>query len=108
MASLQKAHWSYRRQEPGELRHLRKIGLFPENRLYRIESTSHKVERHVQRVLASLLRIKQGRHRMVISDEIEGLAFLLKLDGGLHHSKVIADVKGARRLDTGQNSHVVF
>jgi len=47
---------------------------------------------------------------MIISDEIEGLAFFLQLDGRFHHAEIVAQMKRARGLDAdkiriSQNSH---
>ena len=44
---------------------------------------------------------------MVIGDEIVRLAPVLKFDSRLHHSKVISNVKTARRLDATQDSRLL-
>jgi hypothetical protein len=49
--------------------------------------------------------ILNGRQGVKIGDEIIRLAPFLKLDGRLHHTKVVAKVRRAGGLDAGKNSH---
>ena len=42
---------------------------------------------------------------MIIGDEIESLALVLKADGGFHRAEEIADVEFSARLEAGENAH---
>ena len=101
MAALQQPHRRDGAQHPGQLGHLRHVGLPEEHRPLRVEAAGEEIQRHVERVLAALGGVDQRGHRVIIGDEIERLALLLQLDGGLHHPEVIAEMQRARRLNAG-------
>ena len=93
VAPFQQAHRRDGGENPGKLRHLRHIGLPEQKRPFRVQTAGQKIQRHVPRVAPPLLRVEERRHRMIIGDEIKGLALLLQLDGRLHHAKVVSQVQ---------------
>ncbi len=105
MAPLEESHRRYGAKDPGQLRDLRHIGLAEKHRAFRIESTGQKIQRQFADICAKRLGILHRGQRMQIGDEIKRLASLLKLDRGLHHSKIVAEMRRARGLDAGKNSH---
>ena len=66
-----------------------------------VEAAGEEVKGHIEGVLTPFGRINQRGHRMVIGDEIERLPLLLKLNRGLHHTEIIAQMQRARRLYAG-------
>jgi hypothetical protein len=80
--------------------------LLPEDGFFRIQATSHEIQRNFQGVFPALIGIDQRRHGMIIGDEIIRLALFLKVDRGSHHSEVVSDVQPARRLNATKYSRL--
>ena len=74
---------------------LRNIRLSEKDGLLRVKTASKKVNRDLPRVFPPQLSIVKGGHGMVIRDKVIGLAFILKLDRRLHHTKVVSNVQNA-------------
>ncbi len=104
MGVLQHRHRRQRAENPGELADAVDIGLPEERRLLRVEPAGQEIERDAAGVFPQQRRIVEGGQRVIIGDEIKGLAALLPLDGGTHHAEVIADVRDAGGLDAGEDA----
>ena len=107
VAILQHRHGRERGEQPGQLGDFGHIALTEEHRLGRIQSAREKIQRHILRILAPLLCVIERGHRVVVGDEIIGLALVLELDRRLHHAEVVAHMQRAGRLDAGKNPHGV-
>jgi hypothetical protein len=104
-AALQQAHRGDAAQDPGQLGDLGHIRLAPEGGLLRIEPAGEEVDRQIPHMTAQGGGIVDRGERVVVGDEIKGLALLLQPDGRLHHAEVIANVETAAGLDAGENAH---
>ena len=66
-----------------------------------VEAAGEEIEGDVHCVFAALLGVEEGGHRVVIRDEVVGLAFVLQFHRRLHHAEIVADVQSAGGLDAG-------
>src|SRR5438445_8143913 len=106
MGALKKTHWRYGRQYPLQLRHLGNIALQEERAAIGIESAGEEIDRDTPAVFAQLIRIPHAGERVVIGDEIEGLAFGLQRDCGPNHPEIIANMEDATWLNARKNAHL--
>ena len=70
-----------------------------------IEPQREQVDEHVEDVLPQLRGVAHAGQRVVIGDEVEGLVALLERDVLPDRAEVVADVQGARRLNSRQDPH---
>lgn len=81
------------------------IALTKQNALLGIETAGEEVDGEIPHMITQQRAIVDGGQRVVIRDEIIGIAFMLQLQSRLHHAKVIADVETSAGLETGKNAH---
>jgi hypothetical protein len=105
MAALEQAHRRDGAQDPREFGDRGHVALTEKAGPRGVEPAGEEVDGEFAAVAAQGVAVANGRERVEIGDEIKRLAFFLQLDGGPHHSKVIAQVEFPRGLDAGQNSH---
>ena len=91
-------------KNPGQLADARHVGLPEKRGPRRVQPAGQEIQRDFPRVFPKELGVVQRSQRMVVGDEIEGLAPVLPLDGGAHHAKVVAQMGSARRFDPGKNA----
>ena len=99
VGALKQTHGRDGGEQPGELVHLRHIALAEEHRFRGIEAAGEEGGRGVEGVLAQRGGVGERRERVVIGDEIEGLALLGQLNRGLDRAKVVAEVQRAGGLN---------
>jgi hypothetical protein len=99
--ALEQAHGRERADQPGEFADLGDVALAPEDGLGGVEAAGQPVEGDALGVGAALPGVGQRRHRVVVGDEVVGVAAGLQLDGRAHGAEVVADVKGAGGRDAG-------
>ncbi|MGC3990699.1 MAG: hypothetical protein QM796_13670 [Chthoniobacteraceae bacterium] len=97
---FQHGHGGEGAQDPGELAHLRDVGLFEKGGPGGIEAAGKEIHRDAAGVFLHQLRIAQGGQGVVIRDKVKGLALFLPVNGRAHHAKIVADVQAAGRFDS--------
>ena len=80
---------------------LRNVALAEQHALFRVQSAGQEVNRQIAHKAAQLRAVMNGGERMVVRDEVIGLAFVLEVQGRLHHAKVVADVETTAGLKAG-------
>src|SRR5258707_9386567 len=97
--AFEQTHRSDGREQPRKFRDFRNVGLLEENGFFWVKAAREKIQRHVQSVFATFIRVEERGHGMIIRNEIKRLALFLKLDGGAHHPEVISEMQRAAGLD---------
>jgi hypothetical protein len=46
-----------------------------------------------------------GGERVIVGDEVVGVALVLELERGLHHAEEVADVESSAGLEAGKDAH---
>jgi hypothetical protein len=109
VGALEQAHRRDDREQPRQFVHLRHIALAKENGARGIEPAGEEPGRGVEGVAAQVVGFGDRGERVVIGDEIDGLALALHLDGRLHRAEIIAEMQRAGGLDAGENNlHGIF
>ena len=93
---------------PGEFAHLRHVRLTEKYRPVKIDAAGDEIEREVDYPFPERLRIRVGGERVVVGDEKETLAFVLKCADLADRPEIISEVRRAGRLYSGQYSHFIF
>ncbi len=101
VTAFQQPHRGKVGQKPGQLLHLGNIRLHPEYTLVRIETEGEKARRRFKSATRQSLAVIDRGHGMVVGNKTEQLTLFLISNHLLHHAEVIAQVQGARRLNTG-------
>jgi len=86
------------------------LGLVEQDRLVRIDPAGHQRGSHFKGILAQFGRNVRHRNGVQVGQEVEALAtagchFVLHLHPIADRPQVIAEVKVARRLDAGNDTH---
>ena len=92
-------------EQPGQLGRLGHVRLDEEGRLLGVEPQREQVDEHVEDVLAEPPGVADAGQRVVVGDEVIGVVALLERDVLPDRAEVVADVQGARGLDSRQDSH---
>ena len=98
MTTLQQPHGTHRGEDPCQLTDLGDVTLPPEDRFFRIKSTSEEIQRHSPDIGPQLAGIMCGGHGMIVRYEIVCLPLLLQPYCRLHSSEVVSNVQSSAWL----------
>ena len=99
VAVFEHGHGCQRAEDPCEFTDFGDIALAEERGFGWVEAAGEEVEGEVEDVGAEGFGVLETGERVVVGDEVEGVAFVLEGDGGLHHAEVVAEVQTAGGLD---------
>ena len=105
VGALEQPHGRERAEHPGKFADLGHVTLAPEDAFGGIEPAGEPIESDAEGIVTAELGVGERRHRVVVGDEIEALVVALGSDGRLHRAKVVAQMKDARRLNSGKSAH---
>ncbi len=98
MTPLQQAHRGHDRQQPAQFGDLGDVALAVKKSLIRVQARGQEIQGHVDAPLPQRRGIRHGGQRVVVRNKKVRLPLFLKLQRGLHHAEIIAEVQLARRL----------
>ena len=101
MAFRQQAHRTNRRENPRQFANLGHGALAEKNGTRRVQSAGEEINGDFPDIFTQCRGIARRGHRMVVGDEVKGLALVLEADGGFDRAEVISDMKFAAGLEAG-------
>ncbi len=99
VAVFEHGHGRQGAEDPCEFTDFGDVALAEEGGFGGVEAAGEEVEGEVEDVGAEGFGVLETGERVVVGDEVEGVAFVLEGDGGLHHAEVVAEVQTAGGLD---------
>ena len=102
--ALQPAHRGDRHEQPGELRVLGPVALDEQRAALRVEPEGEQRGGHLAGLATQQVGVVQARQGVVVDDAVDRLVLPLELDVVADRAQVVADVRGARRLDAGEDA----
>ena len=92
-------------EQPRQFSDFGDVALAKEGRSSWVEAAGEEIESELAAMVAEDDRIVDSGQGVIVSNEIQGFAFMLQANGGLHHAEIISEVGAACGLDAGENAH---